>query len=553
MQKDRKVTYPLSQRKQLKSVFIVAFFLLWALPSLAQTPKITSYADSTRIKIGARINYTVEVEVDSTAQVVFPQGQTFSPLEVTQSFDIDTIREEAKFNLIKKYGLTQWDSGQYTLPSQKVLIDGKQYLTDSVKVYVADVVVDTTKQKMFDIKPIIEVNKNYDGWWKYLLWGLGILLVIAAILYFFIFRKKKPTEEEKIAMLPAFDRAMLKLKELENSRYLIQSEHKKYYSELTDIVRSYLEEDAHVDALESTTSQLIEKLEMRRDAGNLELDEVTIDNFRRVLQTADLVKFAKAEPEMSKAEADRVAIENIVKQTREAIPEPTEEELLQQEEYLAELERKKRKKKIVIASVVGGLLLLISTGAVIAHYGFTYVKDSILGHPTRELVKTDWIQSDYGVPAMTLETPKVLKRTEIEIGKTEDGTSVKIPVFVYGNLIDHFYILASSVTLPQGQEPDLGKAAAANIKIWEDQGARNLLVKSEDFTTPQGVTGLKTYGRGDFKNPLTQKYQTNEYVLVHFNYNGGIQQVVMTYEVGDEYAEEIIGRVMNSITFKEGS
>ena len=52
------------------------------------------------------------------------------------------------------------------------------------------------------------------------------------------------------------------LKKLENSKYLIQDEYKQYYSELTGIVRSYLEEDVHVSALESTTDQLIEKLEM---------------------------------------------------------------------------------------------------------------------------------------------------------------------------------------------------------------------------------------------------------------------------------------------------
>ena len=94
-------------------------------------------------------------------------------------------------------------------------------------------------------------------------------------------------------MLPPYERAMLELKKLENSKYLIQDEYKQYYSELTDIVRSYLEEDVHVSALESTTDQLIDKLELLKDAGELQLDEDTILQFKRILQTADLGKICK--------------------------------------------------------------------------------------------------------------------------------------------------------------------------------------------------------------------------------------------------------------------
>jgi hypothetical protein len=54
----------------------------------------------------------------------------------------------------QKYGLTQFDSGKYTIPSIKILINSKSYMTDSIAVEVANVTVDTLKQKMFDIKDI---------------------------------------------------------------------------------------------------------------------------------------------------------------------------------------------------------------------------------------------------------------------------------------------------------------------------------------------------------------------------------------------------------------
>ncbi|MGB0950152.1 MAG: hypothetical protein ACPGU0_08625, partial [Marinirhabdus sp.] len=87
-----------------------------------------------------------------TALVLFPEGQSFAPLEMIESYKTDTLRKDARYQFIKKYGLTQFDSGTYTIPQQRIVINGKGFNTDSVQVEVRDVAVDTTKQKMFDIK-----------------------------------------------------------------------------------------------------------------------------------------------------------------------------------------------------------------------------------------------------------------------------------------------------------------------------------------------------------------------------------------------------------------
>ena len=121
------------------------------------------------------------------------------------------------------------------------------------------VAVDTTKQKMFDIKPLVEVEKTRGSWINYVLYALLVLIVTGGLLYGFVFRKKPLTEEEKEALLPPYDRAILALKKLDESRHLIQSEYKAYYTQLTAIIRFYLEEDANISALESTTNELIEK------------------------------------------------------------------------------------------------------------------------------------------------------------------------------------------------------------------------------------------------------------------------------------------------------
>ncbi|MEC8832355.1 MAG: hypothetical protein VX772_08345, partial [Bacteroidota bacterium] len=247
--------------KRVRSIWS-SLLLLMLLPaiSFSQTgPKVDAEVDTLAIKIGEQITYKITVETDSTDVVFFPEGQTFSPLETVEAIMADTLKNDNKIILQKIYSLTQFDSGAYTIPPQRIAINEQPFFTDSFQVKVADVVVDTTKQKMYDIKPLIEVERSTADMWLTALYILLGLIVVGGLVYWFFLRKKPLTEEEKVALLPPYDRALIELKKLENSRYLIQDEYKQYYSELTDIVRSYLEEDVHVSAMESTTSELITK------------------------------------------------------------------------------------------------------------------------------------------------------------------------------------------------------------------------------------------------------------------------------------------------------
>ena len=119
----------ISVSKLKVSSFFCLCFLFGSFISFAQ---VSSSIDSTAIKIGEQITYKIQVETDTISLVVFPEGQTFSPLEMIESYKIDTTKIESKYNFIKKYGLTQFDSGLYTIPRQKVVIGDKTFFTDSI-------------------------------------------------------------------------------------------------------------------------------------------------------------------------------------------------------------------------------------------------------------------------------------------------------------------------------------------------------------------------------------------------------------------------------------
>lgn len=530
---------------------ILMFLLLQGFYGFSQSkPIISTQVDTTYIRIGEQVQWKISVEVDSTDQVIFPEGQTFSPLETVEAYATDTTRKKDRLTLQKIYALTQFDSGSYKLPTQRIEINGTGYFTDSLQINVETIPVDTLAQKMYDIKPLIAVDKTNADWWKYLLGGLLILAILGGLFYWFVLHKKPLTEEEKVALLPPYDRALLELKRLENSKYLIQDEYKEYYSELTDIVRSYLEEDANISAMESTTGQLIDKLELLSDSGELELEKDTIAQFKNILQTADLVKFAKSKPSMSVAEQDRKVVAQIVEKTHEAIPEPTEEELMQLAEYQEELERKAQKKKIVLGVVSLAVLLVIGTTIAGFKYGFTYLKDSLIGNPTMELLEGNWVSSRYGFPPILVETPKVLVRQEVKLPPEAKASINEMQAFAYRNAAGLFTIATTSVTFAEQEEPDFTKTIEQIIKNFEDQGAKNIITKQEEFNTISGVKGLKVYGNGKFAVPDSKELIKGKYAVLLFGGKGFQQYVILTWLDDDPYAEDIVERILTTVEVK---
>ncbi|WP_449619088.1 hypothetical protein [Psychroserpens luteolus] len=534
--------------KQLTVLTVCCFFF-----TIASNAQVTSSIDTTKIKIGEQITYKIQVEADTTDLVVFPEGQTFTPLEMIESYKVDTTKNNARFKLIKKYGLTQFDSGSYMIPKQKVVIGTKTVFTDSLNVEVFSVAVDTTKQNLYDIKPLIKVEKGASNWWIYLLITLMALGLIGFLLYWFIWRKKPLTEEEEIAMLPPYDRAKLALKKLDESNYLQRSELKDYYSELTFIIRKYLDEKVYDRALESTTDELVDRLNMLKDANQIELSQTDIDNIETILKRADLVKFAKSAPDIELARIDRDTIDVEIDQVKEALPEPTEEEKLLNKQYKEEQDRKKKREKIVL-TVCASILILVATYVGFGlKYGFKYVADTIIGNETKELLEGDWVKSDYGVPPIMISTPVVLERIELQAIDTIQ--QVKRTAFGYGDLDSAFNIGVGTTqyNLPEGEEIDINGAVEETIKSLENNGARNLIVKQEQFITPNAAEGLKVFGTGEFPTDVKDQYRSGEYLILIFvaDDKSVMQKVALIWNNEDEYTNQIMDRILNSVELKK--
>ncbi len=548
---------PLSLKLQQPSVHpssVIAFFsILFFLFSFFSFGQVTSSIDSTNIKIGEQITYKIEVEADTTDLVVFPEGQSFVPLEMIESYKTDTTKNKAKYKLVKKYGLTQFDSGAYTIPQQKVFIGDKSFFTDSLRVQVNTIKVDTTKQELYDIKPMITVEKAASKWWLYLLVAILIIGLIGFILWWLIWRKKPLSEEEQIALLPPYDRAKLALQNLDKSDYLQRSELKGYYSELTFIIRKYLDEKVYDRALESTTDELVTRLKLLKDANKVELTNDDIKNIENILKRADLVKFAKSAPDIALAKMDRDTIDVEIDQVKQALPEPSEEEKLLDQKYKDEQELKAKRRKIYITVAASIFILLATFVGFGIKNGFKYTVDTIVGDDTKQLLEGTWINSEYGVPPVMISTPVVLER--IEIQAVDSTQQVKRTTFGYGSLDSPFDIGVGTTryNLQKDQEIDVNAEVEQTIKTFENNGAKNIIVKRDKFETPNAAEGLKVSGTGEFPTDTKDEYRSGEYVILIFvaDDKSVLQKIALVWDNENVYANQIVERVLNSVELKK--
>jgi len=195
------------------------------------------------------------------------------------------------------------------------------------------------------------------------------------------------------------------------------------------------------------------------------------------------------------------------------------------------------------------MLLFVTLTYFIATKGFDYVKDNIIGHPSKELLEGEWVKSEYGNPTVRIETPKVLKRVDLSKSLPKEGMALikEMQSFAYGSFIDNFYIMVSTFSFKQETQLDLSKSLEGSIQMVESQGAQNMIVKQEEYETKEGIKGIKGYGTFSKINEITKTSTKVYYEILLFSQNGGLQQIIILHEEGDEYANQISDRIMNSV------
>ncbi|MFV0145986.1 BatD family protein [Empedobacter falsenii] len=270
-------------------LLLVSFFIL----NFSFAQEIMPKLDRTTIKVGESIQYELKIDFKKGDKIVFPtiSDSLNYHIEVLDQ-KIDTVKTEGKSEIVQQLELTGFEAGKFTIPSFIIQKNDKDLTTKQLEIEIQDVEVDTTKNAIFPIKPVMEEEYSIRDYWnKYWLYGIiaFILFIIAAVLLILYIRAKSKLSGDKLYKTP-YDEAKASLKALDAKKYLKRGEQKEYYTQLSFIVRRYLGRVYNFSALEILSDDLVKYIATKQDV--LPDD---VQKFKQFLFDADLVKFAKQE------------------------------------------------------------------------------------------------------------------------------------------------------------------------------------------------------------------------------------------------------------------
>lgn len=531
-------------------LFIILLCLLSSVGVYSQNP-IETIVDTTDIKIGEGFFLTIKAHTKAGDLVTFPETQQFGSFDIIDSSPTDTIVNNNLVELIKKYELTQFDEGEYTLPQIPVIVDASVYHTDSIKINVQNVVVDTLKTPLYDIKSISKQGASFSTYWYYLIF-VFLSIAIGVFIYIYIKRQqeKKLTEDDKYKT--PYEKALKKLKKLEGKKNWTRGDAKPYYSDMTNIVRSFIEDTFDISARELTTYEIITLLRSTLRDKSIKIKPEVIADFKRILETSDLVKFAKSQPTEGEIVADTAKIQKIVEDINVAYPISA---ATQTERIRLREERKKRRLRFRIwVPVTVTSVLIITTG--IVYYINTATEreyNLFTFNSTKRLLDKEWITSTYGQnPGLTISTPVVLVRKNDPLTQESKPDGVEtIQQFRYGSIEVKIYIVASNfVTTKDFKYSEQQIIGHIITLLTQNYHAEDIEYKDEHFENANGIIGTRVKGSFVIQNTADKKEEKIiiEGVLTKFGQNR--DQTWVFYRENDKYGAQLTERIFDSILYK---
>ena len=295
------------KKSHITFFIFLLFFLLFKI-SIGQKINISAALDSTKIRIGEQVKLDLYVSYSAkqnNLKIQWPNiADTITDkIEVISVSVIDTTSpDKSNPDIIQQHQqitISAYDSGYFAIPGFKFFINNDStnaFYSQSLFLEVHTVPTDSSITKTKDIKPPFAEAFNWKWYSKYFYWGFSLLVIIILIILITIYFTKKnkivvlKSEKPKI---PAHIIALQSLEKIKNEQIWKEEKTKEYYSSISDTIRLYIEERFKVNALESTTAEIMKAFRSQV------VDKESKDKLQQLLMLSDLVKFAKQFPIIS--------------------------------------------------------------------------------------------------------------------------------------------------------------------------------------------------------------------------------------------------------------
>ena len=346
-------------KKRIYTIVLLIFLSLGTATS--QNVVLNAEIDTFQMMIGEQTRIKLELSVDAGHKVMMPEldKELMSGIEILEKKrDIKSLNGNRRNLYTDEYLITSFDSTLYNIPPFKVMVDSSEYLSNSLALAVYTMPIDTANlQNICGPKDVWDVELTWEEYRDSV--HLGIILFFLALALAWVvvrFVKNKPII--RIVKIkpkePSHIVALNRIENIKNDDTWKDDENvKEYYTQLTDALREYMFSRFGFNAAEMTTNEILDYL---RGIDNKE----NIAELKEILETADLVKFAKLHPtanENSRNMQNAIEYVNVTKNIEEEKQEPTEKRIVNQRSLL--------EKRVLVVSIVVLVLVLIGVIALL--------------------------------------------------------------------------------------------------------------------------------------------------------------------------------------------
>ncbi|MBL4593659.1 MAG: hypothetical protein JKX68_07590 [Flavobacteriales bacterium] len=313
----------------IRKLLYILIFFFGSLGLSAQTVEVNASIDTNFLLIGEQTQIELKVQYSLDGKPVsikFPQlKDTISEfIEIIYSSPVDTVYPDKKnLSLVEqtmKITITSFDSGSYEIPFFEFEINGESFLTGPLHIEVMPMEVDTS-ESIYDIKEPIEEPFSFVDWLKENWVWVSIifsLLLGGIVLVRYLKNKPEVIVEEIKPVIPPHVISLRRLQKLKDDELWQAGKVKLHHSEISEIIRDYIEKRYQVNALENTTDEIMQSLRFHSIQPDL------LSKLNQILVLADLVKFAKEQPLANENDASLIIAAEFIKGTK-LITQPTED------------------------------------------------------------------------------------------------------------------------------------------------------------------------------------------------------------------------------------
>jgi len=310
--------------------FLLLFLLIASFARVdlrAQKITVNARLDSMVIWIGSQTHLTFQVSQQPKQKVVMPvfSDNIVAGLETVEPVKTDTVKSpDGHLFVNQHYVVTSFKDSLIYIPPFPFVLNGDTVWSKSLSLKVVQPFkIDTASNKIADIKSVL--SPKFD-WKSFLLTVLLIVVIIGLlVLMYFIYKKyfmKKPVlnDKEIRLLLPPHVVALNQLDKVKQEKSWQQGRSKEFHTQLTDILREYIERVFNISSMEMTSDEILEQLR------GLKLEQkATYLSLEQILKLADLVKFAKWDAMPDEHELSLLNAYLFVNQTKVEEPKPLAE------------------------------------------------------------------------------------------------------------------------------------------------------------------------------------------------------------------------------------